>query len=106
LLLTLLFLMFLQPLAFLGPQLLSLLLLGCLLLLLFLSAVDVPGAPAVAKISAFAVATTAVDVHPATVVSNVSSVPALDGVLTVEHPLVSTVLASLLLASPDVPVVS
>ncbi len=56
-----------------------------------------------AKISAFAVATTAVDVHPATVVS---SVPALDGVLTVEHPLVSTVLASLLLASPDVPVVS
>jgi hypothetical protein len=60
---------------------------------MFLSAVFVPGAPTVAKAFVVAVVTTAVDVHPATVVSNVSSVPAvigapaIDGVFSVEHPL-------------------
>ncbi len=53
------------------------------------TAVDVPEAPAVAKVSALAAMTTAVEilpVLPATVVSNISSVPALVGVPTVEYP--------------------
>ncbi len=59
-----------------------------------LSAVDIPGAPAGAKVSAVAAVTTAVDVLPVTVVSpHISSVPAVvgvpavDGNLTVEHPI-------------------
>ncbi len=66
-----------------------------------LTVVAVQGAPAVVKVSGVSVVTTAVDALPATVVSNVSSVPAVvgvpavagnpavDGVLTVEHPFFS-----------------
>ncbi len=51
-----------------------------------LTTVDVPGAPVVAKYSAVAAVTTDVVVLPAHVVSNISSVSALVGVPTVEHP--------------------
>ncbi len=58
-----------------------------------LTAVDIPGAPAGAKVFAVATVTTSVDVLPATVVSpHISSVravvgvPAVDVVSSVEHP--------------------
>ncbi len=58
-----------------------------------LTPVDIPGAPAGAKVSAVATVTPAVDDLPATVVfSHISCVPAIvgvpavDGVPTVEHP--------------------
>ncbi len=41
-----------------------------------LTAVAIPGAPAVVKVSGFSIVTTAVDILPPTVVSNVFNVPA------------------------------
>ncbi len=59
-----------------------------------------------AKLSAVAAVTTAVDVLSATVVSNISSLPAVVGIPSGNIPSGNAVLVSLLLASPDVQVVS